>query len=1408
MDNANVISLLTDLDRLGIRLTIVGDQLKLNAPKGAITAELRQRVKQHKTALIALQQTPFAKGNTIPPASDEPYLPCSFAQQRLWLLDQLEPGSCAYNIPIFWRIAGDLNIAVLCQAVNAIIQRHASLRTVFRAPPDNDAIPQQIVLPVLNIDAPTIDLTRLAPDEIESAIHKQATQALQTPFDLSQGPLLRLRVLQINPRNHVLLLTVHHIIFDGLSLDIFLQELGVLYPAFMQQQPSPLPDPAIQYTDYTIWQRKRLNGPYLREHLDFWHQQLQDAPPTLNLPTDYARPATPNHAGARQSFTLETETTQKLRQLAQRNGATLFMALHAVLAILLARYINKEDIVIGSPIANRTHQQLEQLIGLFTNTLVLRTPVKPDQSFNQLLAAIKQHTLQAYRYQELPFEKLVDELKIPRSIGHNPLFQVSLSLQNGHTEHFSLPGLDISPLEFNALVAKFDLSVIIHEYAEKLAVIFEYRTALFANATVERMMGHFQVLVDGLLRQPDAPIAQSPILTQTEIQQFRIWNDTAVAYAKEKTLIRLFEEQVTRTPDKVAVVFNDQELTYQALNQQVNQLAHSLLRHTACKDHHNPCIAVCVERSMEMLIGVLGTMKAGAAYVPIDPDYPQARIHHMLIDSQALIILTQRHLHDRLPSTITENSAAIQQQVLYLDETTFSSCPTDNPPLTSQPTDLAYVIYTSGSTGNPKGVMVTHANLSNLLQDMQQRTGIHENNKLLAAVTLSFDMSVLELFLPLISGSQLYLADQTITRDAQALQQQLVENNISFMQVTPATWQLLRQSDWQAQHPMKNICGGEVMTPELGNYLLQNSSELWNSYGPTETTVFSTTSLISKTLESTATIGRPIANTRIYILNNQQQIQPVGIPGELCIAGDGVTRGYLNRPVLTAEKFIDIELMGRQERIYKTGDLARWLPDGDLEFLGRIDHQVKIRGFRIEPGEIESRLLQNPAVRRVLVTPRTTPSGEQQLVAYILPAHHAAQQNMADQLKTDLQTELPDYMIPAFFVMLNEFPLLPNGKINRPALPEPDGFNIERQTYMHPRNSLELQLNRIWENVLSVSPISVFDDFFNIGGDSLLAIRLINLINQQFGTQVPLNALFQSSTIEQLALLLRRDNQNHQTNSPLVTLQSQGSNAPIFCVHAAGGIVFRYMQIAKWMSSQYGHPFHGLQAKGIEPGETPYSSIEEMAQCYVQAIRQIKPHGPYLLAGWSFGGTVAFAMAEILESAGETVSGIIMIDAPSPDMDAYETDDVDFLLERLEPAAGISLQNAVEQQTTAQAKKQFILEQKKQLGLFPPDIKPEEAEQRLAVHKHHNRLLCQYRPHNLIHAGIAFIQATETTRFDEKMKDPVPAWSQFTRQPIIEYQAPGNHFNMFANQYTRILAEKIQACIKQLTQSREYTSHV
>lgn len=1394
MTHSDLTQLLHELQSRNIQLQVDGDRLKLNAPKAALTPELRERLTRHKADIIRFHQARQAHAGKadIPALGQQQPQPCSFAQQRLWLLEQLEPGSHAYTIPVFLRALGTLQLPALQQAIDAILRRHASLRTVFREPQGENQAPLQVVLPPTALEMPVTDLSQLPEQEAEARIHTLAATAVKTPFDLAQGPLLRLHILKVSTQQHVLLLTLHHLIFDGLSLDIFLRELGVLYRAFSLQQPASLPELAIQYSDFSVWQRERLSGPYLQEQLTFWRQELEGAPPVLGLPTDHPRPTLQGYAGARQSLEIDTDTTCKLRTLSQQQGVTLFMTFHALLAILLARYTGKDDIVMGAPIANRNHQQLENLIGFFANTMVLRTTVQPEASFQELLTQIKNRALQAYKYQELPFEKLVDELKIERSLSHNPLFQVLFSFQNAHTEGFSLPGVDILPLAFDYTVSKFDLSIIVREYREKFTVILEYSTDLFEAGTIKRMLGHVQMLIQSAIQQPHKPIGHWNLLTQAEVRQLQAWNATTVDYPQDKTLVDSFEQQVKLTPDSVAVVYGAQQLTYQELNRQANQIAHHLLGHNVGA---GTLVGLCLERSLETPAAILAILKAGAAYVPLDPHYPPERLAFMVNDSQMRLLLTQQTLLEYLP--------VLQTPLICLDSDwqAISRQPTQSPAIQAEPGEPAYMIYTSGSTGLPKGVLISHRNLMHSTTARLRYYADSPLQRFLLLSSLAFDSSVAGIFWALGSGGTLVLPPPGAEKEVDTLTRLIAQNRVTHILLLPSLYQLMLQHAAPQLATLQSvIVAGEPCPPTLPRQHHQHlpQAHLYNEYGPTEGSVWSSVFRFPVGWQGAqAPIGSPIGNVQLYALDACRQPVPIGVAGELYIGGEGIAAGYWRRPELDAEKFVPNPF--GSGRLYRTGDQVRWQEDGNLVFLGRIDQQVKLRGFRLELSEIEAVLSQQTGIQEAVAALHGQ-QNQQSLVAYITlaPTPEHGTDFSSSTLRRELQAKLPDYMVPAFFVVLEAFPLLPNGKINRQALPEPDRFSNQSRAYMHPRNSLELQLCQIWEKTLNLSPISVFDDFFDIGGDSLLAIRLTSRVNQHFGAQIALNTLFRSHTIEQLALFLRSDAAIVTQNSPLVPLQPHGAKLPIFCVHAAGGIVFRYMQLAKLISVQYGHPFYGLQAKGIEPGETPYTSIETMAQHYVAAIRQARPQGPYLLAGWSMGGTVAFAMARLLENMGETVVGVIMIDAPSPYIDAYETDDVDFLLERLEPAAGINIQEEVARQDSEQAQKQLIIEQKKQIGLLPPDITLEEAEQRLRVHKHHNRLLCHYRPTAVIDAGIAFIKATEETRFDEKMKNPIPAWAELTRSGIIERESPGNHFNMFSNKHSPILAEKLHECLQAL----------
>ncbi|MEH2279392.1 MAG: amino acid adenylation domain-containing protein [Nostoc sp.] len=914
----------------------------------------------------------------------------SFAQSRLWFLAQLEGKgtSSTYNMPFALQLDGNLNVEALRQSLTYLLERHTTLRTYF---PALEGQPQVIVKDVEDMKVLEIkDLQTLDFQTQAETVQKLANNHAQEPFNLNTGPLFRAKLLQLAQHKNILLINIHHIISDGWSMGVFKREWQQAYAAYAAGSTpnlSPLP---IQYNDYAAWQRSWLQGESLLSQENYWKQQLSDAPRLLELPTDYPRPAQQSYQGEREEYCLSKELTQKLKAISQQQGVSLFMTLLTAFNILLWRYSRQEDLCVGSGIANRTHSYIEGLIGFFVNTLVLRSKIKPEQAFIDLLQQTRQTCLDAYAHQDIPFEYLVEQLQPERSLSHNPLFQVMMVLQNaaGAGVNVSLPGLDIQYLEQSFPFAKFDLLLDLRERHEQLHCIWEYATDLFEASTIKRMAGHFEVLLTAITQNPQHPIHQLPIITPAESQKLQIWNQTDTDYPQHHTLVTLFEEQVAKTPNKIAMVFADQSLSYRELNQQANQLAHYLLQLKSQQQlSDNPLMAICMNRSLEMLIGMFAILKAGGAYVPIDPSYPQERIHLMLEDSDAAVLLTTKSLKKQLSLEKFNNSC----QLVFLDEQTWSEQSTDNPQLNNNPDELAYVIYTSGSTGRPKGVAICHSSLTNLLYSMKEKPGISTSDTLLAITTISFDIAGLEIYLPLIVGAKIILVSREIASDGLQLAEQLVNTATTFMQATPATWRMLLAAGWKGSTQLKICCGGEALTWELAHQLLEKCTELWNLYGPTETTIWSDIYPVN-TFEqdknfqgSVLSIGKPIANTRIYILDNYNQPLPPGIPGELCIAGAGLAQGYLNRSDLTAEKFITLELFGKTERIYKTGDLARWLPDGNLQYLGRIDHQVKLRGFRIELGEIEGSLLKHPEIQEAVVLVREESDRDRRLVAYVVP---------------------------------------------------------------------------------------------------------------------------------------------------------------------------------------------------------------------------------------------------------------------------------------------------------------------------------------------------------------------------------------------------------------------------------------
>ena len=1155
--------------------------------------------------------------------------PLSFAQQRLWFLDQLEPGSPVYNLPIALRIAGPLDAGILVQSLDEILQRHETLRATF---PAVDGQPVQIISPPKPPTLRRIDLQDLPVNEREAEALRLATEEARQPFDLAQGPLFRAKLLRLAEEEHILLLTIHHIVSDGWSFNVLMRELEALYTAFSIGQPSPLPPLPIQYADFAHWQRQWLQGEVLETQLAYWKQQLAGALPVLELPTDRPRPAVQTFRGARQSLRLPASLIQPLNALSQQEDVTLFMTLLAAFQTLLYRYTGQEDILVGSPIAGRTWTELEGLIGFFVNTLVLRTDLSGNPSFQQLLHRVREVTLGAYAHQDLPFEKLVEELQPQRDISRNPLFQV-MFLLNVPEQPPHLPGLHVTPLDLPNGTAMFDVALSLTEDPQGLTACLEYNTDLFDPPTITRLLRHFQTLLEGMVANPHQSLATLPMLTPAERHQLLVtWNATSCDYPKDQGVHQLLEAQVQRTPEAVAVVFEDQQLTYRDLNARANQLAHYLRKQGVGPEK---LVGICVERSLEMVVGVLGILKAGGAYVPLDPEYPPERLAFMVEDAQIQILLTQQRLEARLPGQ--------QVRRIYLDADwqEIARESEENPRSGVGGEALAYVIYTSGSTGKPKGVQIPHRGVVNFLQAMSREPGLTAEDVLLSVTTLSFDIAALELYLPLKVGARLVVVRRSVAADGGELVKALSRWKATVMQATPATWRLLLEGGWTGSPGLKILCGGEALSRDLAEELLKRGSSVWNLYGPTETTIWSTVYRV-EAKAGTIPIGRPIANTQVYVLDAWMQPVPVGVPGELYIGGEGVARGYLNRAELTAEKFLANPFGEPGGRMYRTGDVGRYLGEGNIEFLGRMDHQVKLRGYRIELGEIEAVLRQYPGVREAVVVVREDKPGEKRLVAYYVGEGVGT----VRELQGFLRKKLPEYMVPGGFERLTSLPLTPNKKVDRRALPAPQQVRLDvEKTSVAPRDTLELQLIKIWEKILDVRPIGVRDNFFELGGHSLLAVRLFAHIKKLTGKNLPLATLFQAPTVEQLANILREKGWTAPWSS-LVAIQPGGSKPPFFCVHAIGGNVLTYRDLAYHLGPD--QPVYGLQAQGLDGKQPYYTCVEDMAAHYVKEIRTLQPEGPYFLGGSSAGGMVAFEMAQQLHAQGQQVALLALFDTYGP----------------------------------------------------------------------------------------------------------------------------------------------------------------
>jgi amino acid adenylation domain-containing protein len=1183
----------------------------------------------------------------LPEPAEVFVFPTSFAQQRLWFLDGLAPGNPFYNVSTALRLKGAIDFTALKQTFDEIVRRHETLRTTFLV---IDGQPFQAISPSLSILLPLIDLRNFDSQARESQLRQIATAAAQQPFALATGPLLRVKLIQLNDAEYVLLLDLHHIVADGWSIGVLIRELGVLYKAFasgdrIHDAAALLPELPIQYADFAQWQRECLqavgtNGESpLQTQLAYWQKQLEGIS-VLNLPADRPRAAVPSYRGAKQVLELSPSLSQALEALSYREGVTLFMTMLAAFETLLYRYTQQEDIVIGSPIASRNRSELEGLIGFFVNSLVLRTDCSGQPTFRELLQRVREVTLGAYAHQDLPFEKLVEELHPERDLSYHPLFQVAFSFQNTPISVLELPGLRLSLLELNTTTAKLDLEFHLWQDAGIIKGQMVYSTDIFDDETITRMIGHFQTLLASVIANPEQRIADVDMLSVRERQQLLIdWNDTKTEYP-QKCFHQLFEERVRKTPEAIALVFNQQQLTYRELNIRANQLAHHLRKLGVVPD----ClVGIWIDRSPDPIVSILGILKAGGAYLPLDPSLPQERLNFMLADAHVSVLITRSNSVDRFKN--------LSLPIIDIDKdwSIITGYSQENPPNCVTLDNLAYVIYTSGSTGQPKCVAIEHRGLANLAQAQMDVFNIQPNHRILQFASLSFDASIFEIVMALRSGAALYLADKESLLPGQPLLELLRDRAITHVTLPPAVLAVLPLASLPALQTI--ICAGESCADDIIKRWWKPQRRFFNAYGLTEVTVWSIVTEIKSTNERIS-IGRPVSNTQIYILDTYLQPVPIGIEGELYIGGDGLGRGYINRLELTAKHFIvnpfndfpQETLRERQgARLYKTGDRARYRSDGEIEFLGRSDDRVKVRGFRIELSEIETAICQHPDVQTVVVIDRENIYGDKYLIAYIV--HKIATPNLTASLQKLLTNKLPQYMMPKAFVMLDSLPLTASGKVDRSALLKLDPAHKIDKIFTAPRNSTESTLAQIWAEVLNIDRVGIYDNFFDLGGDSLLTVRLLQQIADRLNYELPLASLFLNPTIESLATCLSSP-VDTLSRSPLVAIQPDGSNPAFFCIHPIFGVVFPYYELAAQLGKN--QPFYGLQPIGLDGKTPPLTRIEDMAAHYIEALRSVQPHGPYYVGGWSFGGWVAFEMAQQLQQAGEEVALLAVLDTLAP----------------------------------------------------------------------------------------------------------------------------------------------------------------
>src|SRR6266536_3530341 len=1270
----------------------------------------------------------------IRPVERGGFLPLSFAQERLWFLDQLAPGLALYNVPVALRLRGRLEVGVLRRALSRVVARHEALRTRFGSV---RGVPYQL------IDPPGL------------------------------GEL-----------DHLLVLNAHHIVTDGWSVRVLLGELAAVYEALLRGRPDPLPPLAIQYADYAVWQRQWLQGGVLEEQLAYWTRQLAGLS-SLEFPADRPRPAAPSYAGGLVERVLPAGLQARLVELARASQVTLFTVLLAAFQVLLGRYCQQGDVVVGSVFAGRTRSELEPLVGFFANTLVLRSSLAGDPPFGEVLRRVNEVVLEAHSHQEVPFGKLVEVLRPVRDPGRNPLFQTSFTLQNATNLSYRLGEVEAEHVILSLGTSRFDLAVsVVERPGGGLWAQAEYSTELFERERIERLFAHYQVLLEGIVANPQARVSQLGLLPSQERAQLHAWNQTQQAYPSSGRLLhQLVAEQAHAHPDRVAVCFQDRQVRYGELDQQANWLAWQLRqRHRVGPE---TIVAILLERGPALPTAQLAVLKAGGAWLPLDPTHPAKRLQALLADAACPVVLTTTELAGRLPAGTA---------TLCLDQPALAGQGHPQPPPAAlTPANLAYVIYTSGSTGTPKGVLIEHRNVVNFTTTCQRLFQLGPTDRVLQFANPTFDVSVFETFAALASGAKLVLAPREVLLDPAALARLLTDQQVSVIDMAPAVMTLLDGGAFP--HLRVAFVGGEAFPGELVNDWNRPGRHFHNGSAPTETTVTVIDYLCPKTPHtSSPPIGQAMANHRAWVLDRHGNLAPLGVPGELHVAAAGVARGYLGRPQLTAERFLP-EPYGPTpgQRMYRTGDLAQWRPDGQLQFLGRLDRQVKIRGVRIELGEIEHHLAGHPDVQTAAVTTWTS-DNDTRLAAYLVPANPQAPPS-SQQLHAWLAERLPPHLLPAAYLPLAALPLTPSGKLDHAKLPPPHAQPAAAPAKTSPTTTTEQTLAELWHAILRQDHdrLGTHDNFFLIGGNSLQSTQLLVRINETFGVRLDLRALYANATIAQLAAQIDQTTLDSLTDRDpvLAPIKPDGSYPPLFCVHASGGTVASYVPLALALHPE--QPFYGLEPVGINGDREPLDRVEDMAARYLDAVRTVQPSGPYRLSGWSTGGIVAFEMAQQLRRQGEEVALLALLDPSTPLgseqppptalMLTWFMVDLGGVLGRQPPtlSQGELADLPLEEQLTA------VIRRIWEAGLMPEGVDQERA----------------LRPRlRVFLANVVSARMYRARRYDGEVTlisartglDDCHTWERLAGR-LVRHVVPGDHYSIFRPPDLTALARTLQGCL-------------